>query len=374
MTKVLHVITGWERGGAEQQLLLLVRHLPVQCEIAVLTGTGALTPAAEAAGIRVHHIGMRGNTDPRAVPRLARLMRRGGYDVVHTHLYRACVHGRVAARMAGIKRIVATEHSLGDGHLEGRPTTTAVRLLYRATERLGEATIAVSPTVAGRLRDWGVADDRLLTLPNGIDAPEFSYDPRLRAGARAGLGIGADEFVVGSVGRLVPTKRLDLLIRGLPRLDHVRLLLVGTGPEHARLGKLAAEVGVADRVILTGDRADVPALLSAMDLYAAPSAQETFGLSVVEALASGLPALYCVCPAVDDLPHDAAPHARRLPPLEAEWRAAIQDAALRPGPRLRPPPAVAHYAISRQIQPLLRLYRHGIAAVGALPPSSAPST
>ncbi|GAA2629409.1 glycosyltransferase [Actinomadura fulvescens] len=370
MTRVLHVITGWDRGGAERQLLLLVRHLPVHCDIAVLTGTGDLTPAARAAGIDVHHIGMRGNSDPRAVPRLARLMRRGAYDVVHTHLYRACVHGRLAARIAGIRRVIATEHSLGDGHIEGRRTSTPVRLLYRATERLGETTIAVSPTVARRLRGWGVPASRLLTLPNGIDAAAFRFDPRHRAATRACLGIGPDEFVVGSVGRLVDTKRLDVLIRSLPHDERGRLLIVGAGPARATLERLAASLGATHRVIFTGDRADVPALLSAMDLYAAPSSQETFGLSVLEALASGLPVLYSVCPALTDLPPDAAPQAQRLPPHEPDWRAAIEQAARRPAARLRPPPAVAHYAITRQIEPLVRLYQHGPAAIGASVPSS----
>ncbi|MFG2005050.1 glycosyltransferase [Spirillospora sp. NPDC048911] len=372
MTKVLHVITGWDRGGAEQQVLLLVRHLPVHCDIAVLTGTGNLTAAARAAGAGVHHIRMRGNSDPRAVPRLARLMRRGKYDVVHTHLYRACVHGRLAARIAGIGRVIATEHSLGDGHIEGRRTSAAVRLLYRATELLGEATIAVSPTVAHRLRGWGVPASRLLTLPNGIDPEAYAFDPRHRAAVRAHLGIGADEFIVGSVGRLVSTKRLDLLIGALSHTERGRLLIVGDGPVRGDLERLAADLGVTERVIFTGDRADVPAVLSAMDLYATPSTQETFGLSVLEALASGLPVLYSVCPALTDLPSNAAPQAKRLPPTEGAWRAAIEQAAAAPSRhvRLHPPPAVAHYAITRQIEPLVRLYEHGPQAIGASVPSS----
>ncbi|MFI0451444.1 glycosyltransferase [Actinomadura sp. 6N118] len=370
MTRVLHVITGWNRGGAEQQLLLLAQHLPVHCDIAVLTRTGDLTPAARAAGINVHHIGMRSNTDLRAVPRLARLMRRGNYDVVHTHLYRACIHGRLAARIAGIRRVIATEHSLGDGHIEGRRTSTAVRLLYRATEYLGETTIAVSPTVARRLRGWGVPASRLLTLPNGIDAEAFSFDAGQRAATRAHLGIDPDEFIVGSVGRLVETKRLDVLIRALPHTERGRLLIVGEGPAHTTLERLAAATGVTERVIFTGDRADVPALLSAMDLYAAPSTQETFGMSVLEALACGLPVLYSVCPALTDLPPDSARQAQRLPPRESAWRAAISQAARRPAARLRPPPAVTHYAITRQIEPLVRLYEHGPAAISSSVPSS----
>ncbi|MFD0850871.1 glycosyltransferase, partial [Actinomadura adrarensis] len=151
MTRVLHIITGLGHGGAERQLALLLRYMPeygIESEVAVLAQAGPLAERIRELGVPVHEIGMRSNHDVAALPRLAGLVRRGRYDVVHTHLYRACVFGRVAARMAGVRHVIATEHSLGEGHIEGRRTTSGVRLLYRATERLGTATVAVSPTVA----------------------------------------------------------------------------------------------------------------------------------------------------------------------------------------------------------------------------------
>ncbi|WP_083734511.1 glycosyltransferase [Actinomadura sp. CNU-125] len=318
MTRVLHVITGLEHGGAERQLALLLPHLPVTCEVVSLTRAGTVGAEIAATGVPVHELGMGGNRDLSALPRLVRLIRRGRYDVVHTHLYRACVYGRIAARLAGrpAPRIIATEHSLGDGHLEGRRTTRGVRALYLATERLGSLTVAVSPTVARRLQAWGVAPGRVAVVPNAVDAPAFAFDPARRAATRAALGIAPDEPVVGAVGRLVPTKRFDLLIEALarPALDAARLLVVGDGPQRGELARLAAARGVADRVVLAGGTSDVAGALAAMDVFAAPSVQETFGLGVLEALAAGLPALYTTCPALDDLPPGEAPGARRLPP------------------------------------------------------------
>ena len=377
MKRVLHIITGLEHGGAERQLALLLRHLPresVECEVAVLTRAGELAEEIRAGGVPVHEIGMKGNRDLRALPRLVRLIRRGRYDVVHTHLYRACVYGRVAARLARTPRIVATEHSLGDGQIEGRRTSAAVRALYRATERLGDATVAVSPTVQRRLRAWGVRPDRMVTITNAIDAEAFAFDPGRRAAVRAALGIGPEEFVIGSTGRLVPSKRLDLLIRafaGTGRADRPgagdgRLLVVGSGPCLPELEELAERLGVARRVHFTGGTGDVAGMLSAMDAYAAPSAQETFGLGVLEALASGLPVLYTSCPAIDDLPSLLAPRAQRLPSWVAAWSGAI-DALPRPdGPtpaRAAPPPLVAHYAIEARIARFLDLYHEGPSAV-----------
>ncbi|QKG24202.1 glycosyltransferase [Actinomadura verrucosospora] len=354
MTRVLHVITGLEHGGAEHQLALLLRHLPMECEVATLTHAGVLGERIRSGGVRVHELGMRGNRDLGALPRLVRLIRGGRYDVVHTHLYRACVYGRVAARLSGTPRVIATEHSLGDGHIEGRRTTRAVRALYRATERLGSMTVAVSPTVAARLRAWGVRPDRITVVPNGIDADAFAYDPGHRAVTRRRLGVPMDAHVAGCIGRLVPTKRFDLLIEAVARTPAAWLLLAGDGPERARLERLAASLGVSGRVVFTGGTDEVAPLLAAMDVYAAPSAQETFGLGVLEALAAGLPVVRTACPALDDLPPGEAPHAARLPAAAGPdaWSAAIGRRA----GRVPVPPAVRRYAIEEQAAKLARLY------------------
>lgn len=367
MTRVLHVITGLEHGGAERQLALLLRYLPVACEVATLTRTGTLGAEIRRTGVPVHEIGMRGNRDLAALPRLARLIRRGRYDVVHTHLYRACVYGRIAARLAGTARVIATEHSLGDGHIEGRPTTRGVRALYRATERLGSLTVAVSPTVADRLRGWGVRPGRIVVVPNGIDAAAFAFDAARRAATRRRLGILPDEPVVGAVGRLVPTKRFDLLVDAVARLEGVRLLLVGAGPERAALERRARDLRVP--VVFTGGTSDVAGALAAMDVLAAPSAQETFGLGVLEALAAGLPVRYTACPALDDLPPGDAPGARRLPAAAraGSWSAELRRALNAHADRTRVPPAVARYAVAEQAAEIARLYLPEPSARGVVP-------
>ncbi|MEY9944194.1 glycosyltransferase [Kitasatospora sp. GAS1066B] len=357
--RVLHVITGLAAGGAEQQLLLTIRHLPssVDCEVATLTNPGSVAAALRADGVTVHDLAMRGNRDLAVLPRLIRLIRHGRYDVVHTHLYRAGLYGRLAARLAGVRTVLATEHSLHAGTIEGRPVGAGVKSLYLAAERLGVATVAVSGRVAGTLADWGVPGRRVAVLPNGIEAAGFAVPWAQRVEIRRKLGLAGDAFVVGAVGRLVPGKRFDVLVSALTVLPGAVLLLVGEGPERAALTELARELGIGSRVLLIGERTDVPELLSAMDVLAAPSVEETFGLAVLEGLAAGLPVLHSGCPALEELPAEAAPAARKLPSTVAAYQEALL--ALGPAPLAVPlprPPAVAHYDIVRTAGQLAELY------------------
>lgn len=383
--KALHIITGLGVGGAEQQLRLLLRHLPVDCDVVTLTNPGSVADGLVADGVRVVHLGMAGNRDLVALPRLVNVIRSGGYDLVHTHLYRACVYGRIAARLAGVRAIVATEHSLGDSQMEGRRLTAGVRALYLAGERLGSTTVAVSPTVAERLRSWGVPAPRIEVVPNGIDLARFHFDPVARRRVRERLALPEGAYVVGVAGRLTPGKRFGDLIGALAQLpDDYRLLLVGGGPEEHILRRTASEAGVADRVLFTGERPyvpdgtpgpDLPSLTSAMDVLASPCPEETFGLAVVEALAAGLPVRYVSCPAVEDLPPEAAEGARRVSGGAASFARALTEARAL-GPRDRTPPAAAHhYDITRSAAQLMDVYAATTPAGKPSPsPQGAPSS
>ncbi|MFF9031427.1 glycosyltransferase [Streptomyces iakyrus] len=370
--RALHIITGLGVGGAEQQLRLLLRHLPVHCDVVTLTNPGAVAEGLAADGVRVTHLGMGGNRDLAALPRLVRLIRTGGYDLVHTHLYRACVYGRFAARAAGVRAVVATEHSLGDSQMEGRSLTAGVRGLYLASERLGSATVAVSPTVAERLKRWGVPAPRIEIVPNGIDLDHFRFDPERRERTRRHFGLPKDAWVVGGVGRLTAGKRFDVLVRALALLpDECRLLLVGSGPEEHALRRTAAEAGVTERVVFTGERPyvadgsrgpDLPSLTSAMDLLASPSTEEAFGLAAVEALAAGLPVLYASCPAIEDVrPSDGAGVRRVRGGPEAYARAMAE---VRAAGALLPRTAsevAHHYSITRCAARLTDVYATAVA-------------
>jgi len=225
--------------------------------------------------------------------------------------------------------------------------TRGVRALYLATERLSAGTIAVSPTVRDRLVGWGVSPRRVTVIPNGVDLGRVAFDQAARERVRAEHGIGSADYVIGVLGRLDANKRFDLVIEAAAPLLNgtTKLMIVGKGDEHQHLAAVAAAHGVSDRVVFTGERHDVAAMLSALDLFVASSAQETFGLSVLEALANGAPALYTTCPALAGIDVDG----RALPvPGTADGIRAALAAEISAGRReRRPVPAIeAEYGIA----------------------------
>ncbi len=300
------MITGLGTGGAESQLVDLVRHSRHEHAVVALYDVGAAGERLRSLGTPVFDMRMRSNVDLVALPRLVARIAGQRPDAVHVHLYRACVYGRPAAALARVPAVLTTEHSLGDTLMEGRPLTRGVRRLYLATDRFSQRTLAVSAAVRARLIALGVEPQKIEVVPNGVDVDRFRFDAAARRSTRARLAIGDGDVVVGTVGRLVPSKGHDRVLRaarGLLVDGHARLVVVGDGPARGAISELAAHLHVKDRVHLLGARADVPDLLSAMDVFvAAPdTGEETFGLAMVEALTSGLPVVYTYCPAFDGL-------------------------------------------------------------------------
>ncbi|MFI5896631.1 glycosyltransferase [Actinoplanes sp. NPDC051513] len=368
--RVLHVISTLSAGGPEHQLRLLVSRLPHESEVVTLSPPGAVAAALRAGGTTVHELS--GRRDLATVGPLRRLIRRGRFDLVHTHMRRASVPGRFAARLAGVPRVVATEHQLAgeNGRLRdvldsGHPATGHGERrgrfhdqLYLAGERLGQVTIAASPAIAAQLQGWGVPESRIAVIPKAVDAGEFRFDPGLRATARARLGIAPGAAVVGGVGRLEPTERFDRLIRAVGEVPGATLLLVGDGPARDALEKLAAIEGIADRVVFAGPVAHAREMLCAMDVFASPS-EETSGLVVLESLAAGLPALYARCEPLG--PRPTVEGVKRLTPHDREslpraLRAELLCCEERQFHRLPPRTASSRYGADHLADEVARVY------------------
>ena len=354
--KVLHVITGLGVGGAELQLRSLLQHTCHQSDVVTLYNPGPVAGMISGDGVRIRDLGMTRNTELSALLRLARLIRADGYDVVHAHLFPSCIYARLAARLAGTPVVVTTEHSIGETHLERRRMTLGVRALYLGTDLCSDATIAVSDAVAQRLTKWGVAARKIEIIPNGLDFGRVAFDVAARHQIRAEFNLPPDAYVIGVLGRMDPIKRFDLVIKAAAPLldDQHRLLIVGDGAIRPELEAEANRQGVAELVTFAGERHDVAAMLSSLDLFIASSEQETFGLSVLEALANGIPALYTTCPALDDI---ETPRARQVPgDVEGMRREIAAELAIGRRPREGVPAIGERYGIEAVVRRIDDLY------------------
>ncbi|MBM9475107.1 glycosyltransferase [Nakamurella flavida] len=354
---MVHVITTLTTGGAERQVQAITAHSRHPTTVIALYHGGVVADAMAAAGQDVQILGgMDGWAKLTAVPRLARSLRRLRPDVVQVHLLSAQLWAIPAARLARIRTVISTEHSLMDTTIENRPLTPQLKWLYRGLEALSTHTVAVSRMTRTRLLAWGVADRRITVVDNGIDFAALRFDPAARDRVRSELGIGPDVQVVGGVGRLEPVKRFPQLLEALaPTLGRGRreLVLAGDGPLRAELVARAQALGVADAVHVLGPRGDVPAVLAAMDVLVSPSRDETFGMAVIEGMGAGLPVAYAQCPALDELseqPASALPLAPSDASADAErvaLVAAVEELFSRvPADRTRPDAdVVARYGI-----------------------------
>jgi len=289
--RVLTLLVGYGVGGAEQLILDTaprLRALGFDLRSAALKGPGPLLPELEAQGVPSVALGARHRGDLAVVLRLAALLRKERIDILHSHLFLANLAGRIAGRLAGVPVIFSGQH---DTDVWMRPHH---RLIERWSARLADRVIACSEAVrAWEIGTIGQPPEKVTTLRNAIVPPAEPSEADRRS-ARAALGASSDDLLVGTLGRLFEPKKglsvfIDAAAAVLQRVPRARFVLVGDGPARADLEARAARAGLGDRLRFAGGRRDVARLLSAYDLFVQPSIWEGFGLTLVEAMAVGLP-------------------------------------------------------------------------------------
>jgi len=285
-------------------------------------------PTVEITGLGPH---IRPWSDFVAYIHLVMLLREMRPDVVHTHMAKAGLLGRLAAGIARRPRpvVVHTFH----GHVLtgyfGRATSVVYTWLERWLARITDALLAPSQGTADQLVALGIGETgKFRVVPYGFDLSRFASSAHLRTAARSQLGIGSRDVLLVFVGRLVPIKRLDVLLQAVARAHgenpHVRLALVGEGTSRAELERLATNLGLASVVRFLGFREDVVPILAAGDVAVLSSANEGSPLALIEAGAAGLPA---IATAVGGVPEVLTPETGVLVP--AGDHASLATAILR---------------------------------------------
>jgi len=281
--RIIHILCGLERGGAERVVLDLCRHTPpaqAELHVATVMGGGPLEQSFREAGFSPFLAGRR----PRrlgmgSVWRLVHHLRILRPDIVHTHLFAGDVWGHLAAALSPRPRphLISTEHNLN------REESHHHRLMKRILSSHVDRIIAVSRAVADHaVIQEGLPREKITVIHNGVDLKHFT--------PRAIRTPGPGNRLV-AIGRLVRQKGFDLLLKALIAEPDWQLTLVGDGPMRAQLQAQVLALGLTGRVQLLGDQADVRPFLMMADVLVQPSRWEGFGLVVLEGMAMGLPVL-----------------------------------------------------------------------------------
>lgn len=228
---------------------------------------------------------------PRVACRLYSILKRGGFDLIHTHGYFADICGLAVARLLGINGI-STCH----GFIENDRKMSVYNLLDRYALRYCKTIIAVSEGIRNELVRSGVRESRIEIIPNAVEnfAGEGDLDAR-RQEKRRSLRIQPHEHVVGYLGRLSEEKGVRYLIEAVADMqvarNPVKLLIVGDGPERLALEQQVRNRKLEGMVVFAGFQADTENWLSAFDSFVLPSLTEGTPMALLEAMAVGVPVI-----------------------------------------------------------------------------------
>jgi len=310
---------------------------------------------------------------PAAAVRLARQLRREHMHVVHTHSLDASLVGLLAARASRSVVGVATAHYSHEIPLYDRWTLSKVDAL--SLGRFAHHVIAPSDDLRDTLiRFHGVAPSKVTAIDNGIELEYYEQAASDGSEVRDELGLG-ERLVMTSIGRVYWIKNQESLIRAFatvaPEQPEAVLVLAGDGDQKA-LRELAASLALEDRMRILPPRDDTRALLAATDLFVHPALGESFGVVIIEAMATGRPVMSTPVgiarEAVEDgvtgvlaaghEPRDLAQAMRRALSVRDDWEAMGRAARRR----------VSRFSASRMVARYERLYEELVQRAGGRQP------
>ena len=291
--RICEIITGLELSGAERVVCDIATRLdPSRFEVEVIgIRGGELVEWLENRGVQVHVLDITAKRQAYRVDkffRLMRILRKGRFDIINTHLFHADLLGRLA-RPSGVKYINTI-------HVAEHRTRPQQFYFAKKLRRRCDRLVAVSNAVMEYHSHMShLPHDAYTVIHNGVDTAQFRFDGKARNELRNRWDVGENEVLFAFVGRLDRQKGLDTLFDAM-RLANImgrrmRVVLAGDGPLRNMVQDFMANEAVGENIISLGFRNDIPAVLSAADVLVMPSRWEGLPMSLAEAMSVGLPAI-----------------------------------------------------------------------------------
>jgi len=363
---ILHLIETTGPGGAETVLVGIVKHLPADSfsSVAIVTGPGWVYDNLAATGIPVVMVPLRNRSNILFLHQVRRIIREYDVHLIHSHLdgmnFFACLAGWCCR-----KPVVATFHGIvGDWN----PKNARTRLKFAVIRHRACRVVAVSEFLRNELIGrWGFAGERVVRIYNGVDFA--AVDSMSDTGdIRKEYGIPNSAPVVAMIGNIRKPKGYEYLVRAarvvVDRTPSCRFLIVGEGKGRllSELKALIADLNLADRVILTGFRSDVPQILQQIDIFALSSVTEGLSIATIEAMAVGRPVVVTASGGPEEIVEDGVT-GFLVPPADHESLAAkilhVLDnpqLAAQMGERAREN-AKSRFGIDRNLEEHIKVYR-----------------
>lgn len=380
--KVMHIIARLNIGGSALQVILLAEYFKLPTYESILVcghidaSEGDMQYLADEKGIVPIVIPQLGRgisllRDWRTVWALYRLIRKHRPDIIHTHTAKAGFVGRIAAWLARVPVRIHTFHGhVFHGYFSKRKTQFFL-LLERFCARISTRIIAISPIMRDELANtYKIAPyDKFAVVPYGFELQQLANSDTPST-FRQDYQLPHDKKLVAIVGRIVPIKNHELFLRAaavvIAKRQDLHFVIVGDGELRSETEQLIAELGIGDFISFTGWIKDIASVLHAIDIMALTSNNEGTPVSLIEAMAAGIP---IVATAVGGVP-DVLGHGQFgvLVPsgnIEkfAEALAQVADGQ-HPDTRLTQTFALQHYGVSRLVQEMDQLHRQLLAENG----------
>lgn len=304
--KIAEVITRLDWGGSPDIVRILAAGLdPARYDVTLYSGPSAHMTAktrrflASFKGRSVEIPALKRDIDPvkdiAALRALVRAFRQERFDAIHTHTSKAGALGRVAARIAGCRAVVHTPHGHTAYGYFGPAASKGITLIERSLAPFCDTLIALTELEKRDMVRFGIAPEgKIRVIYQGLELDDYRRPQTERGRMRASFGFADGDLVVGTVGRLELVKGTDRFVEAAARVVRdvpaARFLIVGEGSLRQRLEERVSALGLGGRTVFAGWRTDVPAVLSALDLFVMPSQNEAVGMALIEAQAAGVPA------------------------------------------------------------------------------------